>query len=29
LGLFWAMRNDVEDVVTDIGLRLEKSLWII
>lgn len=26
LGLFWAMRNDVEDVVTDIGLRLEKSL---
>lgn len=26
LGLFWAMRNDIEDVVTDIGLRLQEAL---
>lgn len=26
LGLFWAMRNDVEDVVTDIGLKLQENL---
>ena len=26
LGLFWAMRNDIEDVVTDIGLKLKENL---
>lgn len=26
LGLFWAMRSDIEDVVTDIGLKLEAKL---
>lgn len=26
LGLFWAMRNDREDVVTDIGLKLQENL---
>ena len=26
LGLFWSMRNDIEDVVTDIGLKLQEQL---
>lgn len=26
LGLFWAMRNDIEDVINDIGLKLQEEL---
>lgn len=26
LGLFWAMRNDIQEVVDDIGTQLERSL---
>lgn len=28
LGLFWSMRNDIEDVITDIGLKLQEQLWL-